>query len=217
MKMMKSFWSLSLIALSMNMAHAGGSKKAEAPAASAGAVVGQAAPNFELKGADGKTYSLASLKGKNVILEWLNHECPFVKKHYNSGNMQKLQADAAKAGIVWLSVATSAVGEQGHLDAPAALKISKEKKSKATTVLLDAEGVMGTAYAAKVTPHMYVIDTKGVLVYAGPIDSKATTNVADVKTATPYIAQVMAQLAKAEPVTVKANEAAYGCGIKYKK
>ncbi len=178
------------------------------------AKVGEMAPAFELKDANGKSHTLASFKGKTVVLEWLNHECPFVKKHYDSNNMQTQQANATKDGVVWLSIISSAKGEQGYLEPKDALNVSAEKKSKATAVLIDAAGTVGKAYGAKVTPHMYVIDGTGKLVYNGAIDDKASTKVEDVKGAKPYVAEALASVKKGEAVKVSATKA-YGCGVKY--
>ncbi|HVJ65934.1 MAG TPA: thioredoxin family protein [Bdellovibrionota bacterium] len=183
--------------------------------ARAEAKVGEAAPAFELKDVDGKAHSLASFKGKTVVLEWLNHECPFVKKHYDSGNMQKLQESATKDGVIWLSIASSAPGKEGYMDAVTTKKVSAEKKSKATAVLLDASGAVGKVYGAKVTPHMYVIDGTGKLVYNGAIDDKASTKVEDVKGAKSYVSEALASVKKGEAVKVSATKP-YGCGVKYK-
>jgi hypothetical protein len=183
--------------------------------AMADAKVGAPAPAFEVKDADGKVHSLSSFAGKTIVLEWLNHDCPFVKKHYDSGNMQKIQESAVADGIVWLSVVSSVKGEQGYLEPAGAKKLALEKKSKATAVLIDDTGVMGKAYGAKVTPHMYVIDGTGKLVYNGAIDNKPTTKVADVQTAEPYLVNALAALKKGEPIKNAANKP-YGCSVKYK-
>lgn len=180
----------------------------------ADAKVGDTAPAFELKDVNGKSHTLASFKGKIVVLEWLNHECPFVKKHYDSDNMQKQQAAATKDGVIWLSISSSAKGLEGYFEPAALKKLGEEKKSKATAVLIDSDGKVGKAYGAKVTPHMYVIDASGKLVYNGAIDSKASTNKADVDGAEKYVSLALASLKKGEPVKTPVTKA-YGCGVKY--
>ncbi len=144
-----------------------------ATAQGAGAVVGQAAPNFSLPDADGKARSLSQYRGKTVVLEWTNHECPYVKKHY-SGNMQALQRDATRDGVVWLSIVSSAPGQQGHITGAQAKQLTASRKASPTAVLLDPAGRVGRLYGAKTTPHMFVINPQGRLVYAGGIDDVAT-------------------------------------------
>src|SRR5688500_13364530 len=131
------------------------------------AAVGQPAPNFTLTDSQGAKHDLSSLKGKFVVLEWVNHECPFVGKHYGSGNMQKLQKAYTGKGVVWLSVNSSAAGKQGHVTPEQANALTREKGASASAVLLDPEGTMGRAYAAKTTPHMFVIDAAGHVAYQG--------------------------------------------------
>src|SRR5688572_1522407 len=132
----------------------------DAAAAVAAAKIDQAAPAFQLVDSSGKTRSLADFAGKTVVLEWTNHECPFVKKHYGSGNMQKQQRDATAEGVVWLSINSSAPGKQGHVDGATAESIRRQARAAQTAYLLDPEGTVGHAYGAKTTPHMYVIDPK---------------------------------------------------------
>jgi peroxiredoxin len=184
------------------------------PPVSAQAVVGQPAPGFSLSGADGATHALDAYRGKTVVLEWLNHDCPFVRKHYGSGNMQKLQKTYTSKGVVWLSVISSAPGQQGHLEGPQALAITKEKGAAPTAVLLDPSGAVGRAYGAKTTPHMFVIDARGRLVYNGAIDDKPSTDVADVAAAANYVAGALDETLAGKAVT-KATSPPYGCGIKY--
>lgn len=175
---------------------------------------GKAAPDFSLAAASGKTVKLSDYKGKTVVLEWLNHGCPFVRKHYDSGNMQALQKTYTGKGVVWLSIISSAEGKQGHVDAKGALADKTENKSHATDVLLDPTGATGMAYGAKTTPHMYVINPKGILVYQGAIDDKASTDVADVKTAKNYVAQALdATMQGRSPA--QAQTKSYGCSVKY--
>jgi peroxiredoxin len=175
---------------------------------------GQPAPEFSLTDSNGKSHKLSDFKGKFVVLEWLNHGCPFVIKHYGSGNMQKLQKEYTGKDVVWLSIASSAPGKQGNMSPEETNKTKEEKGSAASAVLLDEDGTVGKLYDAKVTPELYVINPEGVLVYKGAIDDKKSVDAADVAGAKNYVKQAldeaMAGKAVSEPVT-----AAYGCGIKY--
>lgn len=177
--------------------------------------VGALAPDFKLASADGTTYALSDFKGKVVVLEWNNPECPFVKKHYAAGNVQKQQADAIAAGAVWLTINSAAAGKQGQLDAATAAKWIATNNSKTTAYLFDPEGAAGHAYAAKTTPHVYVIDEKGMLRYAGGIDSIASADAQDIAQATQYVPQVLAELRAGKPVSVSTTEP-YGCSVKYR-
>jgi peroxiredoxin len=185
-----------------------------AGAASAQLAVGQAAPAFSLVAADGKTVSLDALRGKTVVLEWTNHDCPFVRKHYDSGNMQAQQAEAAKTGVVWLQVVSSAPGNQGHVDGPTAAKLNTQRKATPTSTLLDPSGKVGKQYGAKTTPHMYVINAQGVLVYQGGIDSIASARGEDVSKAEQYVRLALADLGAGKPVG-KPTSKPYGCSVKY--
>ncbi|MDR2239558.1 MAG: redoxin domain-containing protein [Zoogloeaceae bacterium] len=176
--------------------------------------IGQPAPAFTAVTADGKTLSLDSLKGKTVILEWTNHDCPFVGKHYGSGNMQALQKDAAAKGYVWLQVISSAPGKQGHVDGPAAIKLNASRNAAPSNTLLDPEGKIGKLYGAQTTPHMYLIDANGVLIYKGGIDSLATTDKADIAKAEPYFANALATHAAGRKINPD-NTKPYGCSVKY--
>ena len=186
--------------------------------ASAGsaATINQPAPDFSaLDAVSGKTITLASLKGKTVVLEWNNFDCPFVKKFYNVGAMQKLQAEAAKDGIVWISINSSAAGKEGHLaDSAAAKAALAQRNASPAHYFLDHDGAIGKAYGAKSTPHMYVIDKTGTLVYAGAIDSKASVDSADISSATNYVTAALADLKAGRPVKTTATQA-YGCFVKY--
>ncbi|HYC05972.1 MAG TPA: thioredoxin family protein [Azospirillaceae bacterium] len=184
--------------------------------AAAAPTIGQPAPAFTATDVNGKTVSLADYKGKVVVLEWTNHGCPFVKKHYGSGNMQALQKDYTAKGVVWLSVVSSAPGEQGHVSAEEGLKVMKEAGAAPTAKLLDPTGTIGRAYDAKTTPHMYVIGTDGKLLYNGAIDDKPTAKADDVKTATPYVRQALDAVLAGKPVPV-AETKPYGCNVKYSK
>jgi peroxiredoxin len=188
--------------------------QADAADAAAAAVVGQPAPAFQLVDSTGKTRSLAEFAGKTVVLEWTNHECPFVKKHYGSGNMQAQQRKATADGVVWLSINSSASGKQGHVDGAAAEKVRKDVGAAQTAFLLDPDGKVGRMYGAKTTPHMYVIDGKGVLRYAGGIDSIPSPNPDDIAKATQHVPQVLAELAAGKPVSVTSTRP-YGCSVKY--
>ena len=205
--MKRSLLAASLIALIASAAIA-------APAPSA--VVGSAAPNFKtLNAITGKELELKTLRGNPVVLEWNNFGCPFVQKHYGAGNMQQLQRQAIDAGAAWVVVNSSAEGKQGYLaDSKAVIAALKEHDSKPTAYVLDPKGEIGRAYGASATPHMFVIDKEGTLVYAGAIDDKPTPNPADIKGAKNYVTSALAALAagkKVEPSQTKA----YGCGVKY--
>lgn len=185
-----------------------------AVAAHAAAKVGEPAPNFTLPAHDGKTHSLADYKGKTVVLEWTNAECPFVKKHYSGGNMQGLQKTYTGKDVVWLSINSSAPGKQGAVDAAGATAIVKEKGAAPTLVMLDAKGEVGKLYEAKTTPHMYVIDKTGKLVYAGGIDSESSADPADIAKATPYVKNALDEVLAGKPVSTAVTKP-YGCSIKY--
>jgi peroxiredoxin len=176
--------------------------------------IGQAAPDFTLTDCSGKKVSLSDYKGKVVVLEWINHGCPFVAKHYGSGNMQKLQADATAKGVVWLSICSSAPGKQGYATPTDALKKCTETQSAATAFLLDESGEVGKTYNAKVTPEMYVIDANGVLVYHGAIDDKKSTNPGDIAGAKNYVAAALDEVLAGKPVSTPKTDA-YGCSVKY--
>lgn len=182
--------------------------------AAEGAKVGSAAPAFTLTDAGGTTHSLADFRGKFVVLEWLNHDCPFVKKHYGSDNMQSLQRRFTEEGVVWLSVISSAPGKQGHVTPARAVELTAEKKAAPTAVLLDGDGAVGKSYGAKTTPHLFVIDPEGVVRYAGAIDSIASTEAADVPKATNYVAAALDALLAGKKVETDTTQP-YGCSVKY--
>ena len=183
-------------------------------AARAQATVGQPAPAFSAPDQTGSTRSLDAYKGKWVVLEWVNHECPFVKKHYGSGNMQRAQKAATAKGAVWLSVNSSAPGKQGAMDGKLATSLTSEKHAKPTAVLLDPQGAVGRAYGAKTTPHMFVIDPKGTIVYAGAIDDKPSTDPADVPAAKNFVLAALDEAMAGKPVSVASTQP-YGCSVKY--
>ncbi len=176
--------------------------------------VGDQAPNFQLRAEDGKFYGLDKYPGKVIVLEWLNHGCPFVRKHYDSGNMQSLQEKYVDKGIVWLSIVSSAEGKQGHVDASGAFREKQENRSKATHILLDPNGETGRAYSAKTTPHMYIIDEEGKLIYQGAIDSVSSADKSDIEKAQNYISLALDQKIGGEPIKVSETKA-YGCSVKY--
>ncbi len=176
--------------------------------------VGEPAPDFSLTDSNGKTQTLSQYKGKIVVLEWNNPECPFVGKHYGSGNMQKQQADATAAGVIWLTINSSATGKQGDLDGAGANAYVAKVGGKQTAYLLDPAGTAGHLYGARTTPHMYVVDQQGVLRYIGGIDSIASTDREDLAKATQYVPQVLAELKAGKTVSVTTSQP-YGCGVKY--
>ena len=182
--------------------------------ATAAATVGQPAPEFSLKDSNGKAHTLAGNKGKWVVLEWVNPGCPYVRKHYDSANMPATQKDATAKGVVWLAVNSTNTGAYDYMP-PAKLDgWMKDKGGAPTATLMDTDGKVGRAYGARTTPHMYVIDPNGKLVYAGAIDSKATSNPADIKTATNYVKQAVGESVSGKPVSTPITQA-YGCSIKY--
>jgi AhpC/TSA family len=178
------------------------------------ATIGQPAPNFTLTDSNGATHALADYKGKIVVLEWNNPECPFVKKHYSSGNIPKQQAEATANGAVWFVINSAAAGKQGHIDGTAANGFVAQYHGKPTAYLFDADGKVGHLYGAKTTPHMFIIDEKGVLRYNGGIDSIASTDKDDLAKATQYVPQAIGEIKSGKAVSVSTSEP-YGCSVKY--
>jgi peroxiredoxin len=176
---------------------------------------GEPAPEFTAVDSAGKSHKLADFKGKTVILEWTNDGCPYVKKHYGSGNMQTLQKDLTAKGVVWLTVISSAPGEQGHVDGPGADKLSQARGAVPTAVLLDPEGTLGRLYDARTTPHMYIITADGKLAYQGAIDDKPSSNPADIPAALNLVRNALDLIAEGKPVN-PATTKSYGCSVKYK-
>lgn len=176
---------------------------------------GSAAPDFSVTDSKGKTQSVSQYKGKTVVLEWFNPGCPFVKKHYGSNNMQKLQDEFTGKGVVWLTVDSSAPGKEGHLTPEEAEKQITEWKMKSSALLLDPDGKAGQAYGAKNTPHMFVINPDGKVIYAGAIDSKATPNPADIPTSSNYVKAALDESMAGKSVTTPSSRP-YGCSVKYK-
>lgn len=179
------------------------------------AKVDQPAPDFTLVDSNGKSHSLSDFKGKYVVLEWVNFDCPFVRKHYNGNNMQTLQKSYTEKGIVWLSVCSSAPGKQGHFETKELQERMKKEKAVPTAYLVDEDGTVGRMYEAKTTPHMYVINPEGILIYAGGIDNIASTNVDDLKKATNYVRDALESAIAGKEVAVKTSKP-YGCSVKYK-
>jgi peroxiredoxin len=176
--------------------------------------VGSPAPAFSAVNSDGKTVNLADYRGKTIVLEWTNDGCPYVRKHYGTGNMQALQKKWTDQGIVWLSVISSPPGEQGFADGARANALTAERKASPSAVLLDPKQQVARAYGATVTPHMYIIKPDGTLAYAGGIDDKATARPADVKDAKNFVDAALAELKAGKPVSTPATRA-YGCTVKY--
>jgi peroxiredoxin len=198
----------------VSAALAGAGLLSSAPALAAPAV-GQPAPDFTAVDSKGKQHKLSDFKGKVVVLEWTNHDCPYVQKHYKSSNMQTLQKQAKDAGVVWLSVISSAPGEQGHVAGAKADELTASRNAAPAAVLLDPQGTIGKAYDARTTPHMYVIDAKGVLRYAGGIDSIPSAKIDDIAKADPLFKTAMESVVKGAEVA-QAVTRPYGCAVKYK-
>ena len=176
--------------------------------------IGQPAPDFNAPDSEGKLMHLADLRGRVIVLEWTNADCPFTRKHYTSGNMQHLQALAREHGVIWLSVISSAPGKQGYVDGRGADELTKQRHAVPTAVLLDPSGTVGRLYHAKTTPHLFVIDTHGDLRYMGGIDSIASTRVEDIPKAEPYLKEAMLAVVEDKPVAHPVTRP-YGCSVKY--
>ena len=179
-----------------------------------GPVVGAKAPDFMLTDMNGEAYKLSDLRGKRVMLEWTNHGCPYVQKHYNTGNMQKTQRELTEDGVIWLSIISSAPGKQGHVNGEKAKELTTKRGAYPTTVLLDPEGLVGRQYNARTTPQMFLINEEGVLTYQGAIDDKPSANPKSVEGATNYALAAHVALKEgrpADPVTTTP----YGCSVKY--
>jgi peroxiredoxin len=185
-----------------------------AAAASDEPQIGRPAPDFSATDSDGKVHRLADLRGKTVVLEWTNAECPYTRKHYFSGNMQNLQELARRRGVVWLSVISSAPGKQGYVSGSEADALTRSRHAMPAAVLLDPSGDLGRLYHAKTTPHLFVIDARGDLRYMGGIDSIATADVADIQTAEPYLKEAMLAVLDDKPVAHPTTRP-YGCSVKY--
>jgi alkyl hydroperoxide reductase subunit AhpC len=178
------------------------------------AVIDQKAPDFSLAGVDGKTYRLSDFKGKYVVLEWINFECPFVKKHYTSGNMQTLQKQYTGKDVVWFTICSSAEGKQGYYEPDALAGMIKERKLASTAYLRDEDGKVGRLYGAKTTPHMFVINPEGVLIYAGAIDDRRSTNPDDIASSKNFVTACLDASLAGKPVETRSTPS-YGCSVKY--
>ena len=186
------------------------------PAWAMGPDLGKPAPDFAATDTHGKPVKLSALKGKLVVLEWSNHQCPYVRKHYGAGNMQKTQAAARALGVTWITIVSSGPGEQGHVNAAEANKLTAERNAQPHHVVLDPEGKIGRMYAARVTPHMYIVGTNGALLYKGAIDSIRSSRQSDIPNAKNYVTAALGEI-KAGKQIADADTAAYGCTIHYKE
>lgn len=176
--------------------------------------IDEPAPDFTLKSSKGETISLSDFRGKYVVLEWVNFDCPFVKKHYDTDNMQKLQEKYSKQGVIWLLICSSAPGKQGHFKDDEIHNRMKNYKTNPYAYLIDEDGTVGKAYGAKTTPDMRIINPDGILIYAGAIDDKATTSKDDVKNARNYVDEALNAALNNKPIKDKVTKP-YGCSVKY--
>lgn len=176
--------------------------------------VGEPAPDFTGIDTKGQEHKLSDFKGKNVVLEWSNHECPFVVKHYGSGNMQKLQKEATENDVIWLTIVSSAEGKQGHTSGTEAEKIMENAGTASTARILDPSGEIGKLYGAKTTPHMFIVDKEGILAYAGAIDSDSSFKQEAIEGATNYVQAALSSLEAGKAIEV-ASTKPYGCSVKY--
>jgi hypothetical protein len=183
-------------------------------AAFAAPAPGDAAPNFSLADVQGQKHSLSDYKGKYVVLEWNNPECPFVHKHYDSGNMQKLQQEERAKGVVWLTINSASANRQGDLPPGQIEKFLQDSHADPTAYMRDPDGTVGHLYGAKTTPHMFVIGPDGKLIYEGGIDNRPTPDPADIPGATNYVRAALDEAMAGKPVTV-ATSRPYGCSVKY--
>ena len=185
-----------------------------ATTAGAALQVGEPAPGFTGIDTRGNSHKLSDYRGKRVILEWTNHDCPYVRKHYSSGNMQKQQQAATGEGAVWLSIISSAPGKQGHVTPAQADALTVQRNAAPSAVILDETGDIGRLYGAKTTPHMYIIDTDGKLAYMGGIDSIASSDPADIEKAVQFVPAALAKMMNGEPIASSVTRP-YGCSVKY--
>ncbi len=176
--------------------------------------VGEPAPDFQATDSNGQMHKLSSEHGKFVVLEWHNNGCPYTRKHYESGNMQRLQKDWTSKGVVWFTVISSAPGQQGYVTGQQENEYLKQMNASPTAALLDPQGEVGRLYSAKTTPHMFIINPAGVLIYDGAIDDKATTEQADIAGAKNYVSQALEETAAGKPVGMPTSRP-YGCSVKY--
>jgi peroxiredoxin len=179
-----------------------------------GQTVGQPAPDFKATDSNGQSHELSAYRGKFVVLEWHNNGCPYTRKHYESGNMQRLQKEWTAKGVIWFTVISSAPGQQGYVTAEQENEYLKRMNAAPTAALLDPQGELGRLYGAKTTPHMFIINPQGVLIYDGAIDSKASTDQSDIPTATNYVSQALDEAMAGKPVSTPTSRP-YGCSVKY--
>ncbi|HEX7154344.1 MAG TPA: thioredoxin family protein [Thermoanaerobaculia bacterium] len=184
------------------------------PASYVAPAVGKAAPEFKAVDTNGKTHALSQYRGKWVVLEWLNHQCPYVRKHYDNNVMQALQKKYADKGVVWLSIVSSAPGNQGHYSNDKANALTKEKGASPSAVLIDEAGTVGRMYDARTTPHMFVVNPQGTLVYMGGIDDKPSARASDLQGARPHVDMALQEAMAGKPVSVPSSQP-YGCSVKY--
>jgi hypothetical protein len=204
--MKKTMFPLILLTVSLMSVKISAADKAE---------IDKPAPDFTLTDTYGKAHSLSDFRGKYVVLEWINFGCPFVGKHYNSGNMQRLQKKYTGKDVIWLTICSSAKGKQGYMEAEDINEELEERGAAMTAYLIDASGETGKMYGAKTTPHMYIIDPEGILVYAGGIDDTPSTDTDDIKTAKNYVSVNLDLLLEGKDVDTKVSRP-YGCSVKYK-
>lgn len=211
MKRMLNVASLLTLALLMGGC---GADAAPPPSPYPAPAIGKSAPAFQAVDTYGKAHTLSQYRGKWVVLEWLNHECPYVRKHYDNNVMQALQKKYADKGVVWLSVVSSAPGKQGHYSNDKANALTKEKGAAPHAVLIDESGTVGGIYGARTTPHMFVINPEGTLVYMGGIDDKPSSRASDLKGARPHVDMALQEAMAGKPVSVPTSQP-YGCSVKY--
>ncbi|MDT3738534.1 MAG: thioredoxin family protein [Candidatus Kapabacteria bacterium] len=177
--------------------------------------IGSEVPDFSLKDVNGKIHNLIDYKGKYVVLEWTNFDCPFVKKHYGSGNMKKLQKEFTEQGVIWLSICSSAPGKQGNFDAAEIKKRISDSKANMSEYLIDEEGMVGKLFGARTTPHLFIINPDGKLIYQGGIDDTKSTNQADIPNSKNFVKAALDESLSGKPVTISTTQP-YGCPVKYK-
>jgi peroxiredoxin len=203
-----------LLTLALFVTGGCGADAAQRPSPENAPAIGKASPQFTAVDTYGKAHSLSQYRGKWVVLEWLNHQCPYVRKHYDNDVMQALQKKYAAQGVVWLSVVSSAPGNQGHFPNDKANALTKEKGAAPHAVLVDESGTVGRMYDARTTPHMFVIDPQGTLVYMGGIDDKPSARAADLQGARPHVDIALQEAMAGKAVSVPASQP-YGCSVKY--
>lgn len=185
------------------------------PAMAGAAEVGAAAPEIDAVDINGQPFKLSEHKGKTVVLEWTNSECPFVMKHYDSGNMQKVQKDALDmTNVEWITINSSASGKQGHFDAAQAREWLQKKEAAPTAYITDEKGIIGQAYGAQTTPHMFIIDKEGKLAYAGAIDDNPSPKPEVIAASKNYVLAALKNLEAGQAVETATSQP-YGCSVKY--